>query len=476
MLRSNEETIVREPQFAGTWYPAGADELAAAVESFLDQDSPLSHERPVGLIAPHAGLPFSGQVAGAAYRQVRGHEFNRVIVLAFHHKLSVGFQGIALPDLPLAYRTPLGPVAVDQVFCRALLTHDGFHQRTGIDRNEHSLEMHLPFLQLVAKEAELVPLFVGRLTLIELGHAAEVLASLMDDQTLIVASSDFTHYGPRYGYQVAGGEEDVRQLLLSRAHSSADPVARCDLNAFRTFLDETEDTICGHGPIALLINTLARRGGVWGHRLALSFSGLVSGNWEDCVTYQSFLFSERTGLAQRDRDWLMKVARQSVAQRLTGQCTVGVNMPGFPAEGTLHEPASCFVTLRTNGDLRGCVGQVEAFEPLFRSVARNAAGACRDPRSPRKLKHAELDDVDIEISVLANLRPIEAPRDISLGRHGVYLVWGERTGVLLPHVAVRNEWSARDFLEEVCVKTGLPRESWRSDQVKLFRFDVLTVD
>jgi len=136
---------------------------------------------------------------------------------------------------------------------------------------------------------------------------------------------------------------------------------------------------------------------------------------------------------------------------------------------TATEPAGAFVTLHRDGQLRGCVGQVESLDPLGETIGRAAINAAlHDPRFPA-VGADEVESLEIEISVLTSPAPI-APDAILLGQHGLLIVKGENRGVLLPQVATERRWSSQRFLEETCVKAGLPRDAWRDPATRVFAF------
>jgi uncharacterized protein len=161
-------------------------------------------------------------------------------------------------------------------------------------------------------------------------------------------------------------------------------------------------------------------------------------------------------LAEEHGRILLSVARQALAEAVAGR-----SLPD-PAElsGALVVRAGAFVTLRVGGSLRGCIGQVEAERPLVRAVAECAAAAAlEDPRFP-PVSPAELESLDIEISVLSPLFDIN-PMEIEVGRHGLLISSGFQRGLLLPQVAVEWRWDSLRFLEETCRKAGLPADAWR---------------
>jgi AmmeMemoRadiSam system protein A len=169
--------------------------------------------------------------------------------------------------------------------------------------------------------------------------------------------------------------------------------------------------------------------------------------------------------SETDRHLLLRVAREAIAAYV-GAAPADVHADA----GVLARPGGAFVTLHKRGDLRGCIGHVEATEPLGRVVPRCAVAACStDPRFP-PIAPDELDQIDLEISLLGPLEPIAGPQDIVVGRHGLVVERGWQRGLLLPQVAVEWGWDAESFLAHTCRKAGLPADAWKN-HATVWRFE-----
>ena len=170
-------------------------------------------------------------------------------------------------------------------------------------------------------------------------------------------------------------------------------------------------------------------------------------------------------LSEEDRRALLQFARESVRNAVRRSSPAGKIQP----EGIFARKCGVFVTLYVCGKLRGCIGVVEAQEPLGESIAHCAAGAAlHDPRFP-PIREEELDHLQIEISLLSQPAPIR-PEEIELGRHGLLVVQDRQRGLLLPQVAPEHHLDRERFLEETCRKAQLPRDAWKSDTVEIFGF------
>jgi AmmeMemoRadiSam system protein A len=171
-------------------------------------------------------------------------------------------------------------------------------------------------------------------------------------------------------------------------------------------------------------------------------------------------------LTEQEKDLLLKIARKSIETGLAGE-----KMPPPEIESdTLKEKMGAFVTLKKKGHLRGCIGFIEGRKPLYKTVEEMAqAAAFKDPRF-RPVREDELKSLDIEISALTPLRQIDDINEIEVGRHGIYLVKGHHSGLLLPQVAAEYNWDRATFLKETCSKAGLPEDAWKDADTQIFIF------
>jgi AmmeMemoRadiSam system protein A len=182
------------------------------------------------------------------------------------------------------------------------------------------------------------------------------------------------------------------------------------------------------------------------------------------TTGSASLSAESPAYSPEQRQSLLEVARRAIAAALEQR-----DYRPTPLAANLVQPRGVFVTLMLNGQLRGCVGQILATEPLVEAVAHSAVSAAfGDPRF-MPLTPAELPQVHIEISVLSPLRPIR-PEEVRAGVHGLMVCCGARRGLLLPQVATEFGWDVETFLEQTCRKAGLPGDAWQQRETELYGF------
>ena len=173
-----------------------------------------------------------------------------------------------------------------------------------------------------------------------------------------------------------------------------------------------------------------------------------------------------TTLKSKEKKILLEIARNAIRAAVTH--TDGKPEPR--EEKSLNSRSGCFVTIKQNGELRGCIGNFQSELPLFKEVAEMAAAsATKDPRF-YPLQEADLDDISLEISVLSPLVKIDDTEEIEIGKHGIYLEKGFYRGVLLPQVAVDHGWNRDAFLKQTCLKAGLPTDAWQADDADIYIF------
>jgi MEMO1 family protein len=287
---------VLSPAVAGAWYPARRDELQALVDRLLedaDKRSASSAGAARAVVAPHAGYVYSGAVAASAFRSAAGFAPARIVLLGPSHHF--GFSGAAVPKTASAQRTPLGDLPIDSAAIEALAESPVVRRDDRVFAPEHALEAEVPFLQrLYGNTVPIVPVLLGGgATRAEAAALAEALGPLVDEKTLLVVSSDFTHYGPRFGY--VPFTERVEQRLRTLDLGAVDAMAAGDAAAFARYVDETEATICGRRAIDVLLRLPVGSSG--GGLVEYDTSGRMTGDFGNSVSYASVAFPPSKGVA-----------------------------------------------------------------------------------------------------------------------------------------------------------------------------------
>jgi AmmeMemoRadiSam system protein B/AmmeMemoRadiSam system protein A len=450
----------------GPWYPSNPAQLRQMLDGFFDAlPPPEAGIRVRGIIAPHAGFAYSGRCAARAYRSLSPQQgIRRVILMGPSHR--TGFRGACVADYT-AYATPLGQVPVDTDICRALAAKKSFQSSRDIQRYEHSLENQLPFLQraLAGGEFKIVPIILGILDKKDFAAVAEIIAPYIDEHTLVVASSDLTHYGESFSY--VPFHRDLAANLAKLDRGFIEAIRSLDFERYYAYHEKTGITACGFVPIGVMIRLFEKKNYA-SSLVDYSKSGDLNGDYSTSVSYASLLFSESAadtqdpiGLEGSEKKMLLELARSTLKDHFNGKQAPPGWEERFSPFPKLGQKMGVFVTLREKGELRGCIGSIVGVEPLYRGVAANALhAALDDPRFPSLAKR-ELGEVEIEISVMTPLRPKADYRNIRLGTDGVVIRDGNAQAVFLPQVALETGWSLDEFLGQLCRKAGLEPDAYR---------------
>lgn len=475
-VSASDPSKIRQPAVAGGFYPADPDELTRVVSEALENANVPDLPAPIAVVSPHAGYDYSARVAGHSYALLRGHSYERVVVISPSHVEA--FQGAAVYD-GAGYATPLGVIPVDIEFGKRLAASNPNIKRSGKghdyqrgQRGEHALEVQLPFLQLVLTDFKLVPIVMGEQSYETCRALGSALAQLIgDNKTLIVASSDLSHFhkydeAVRLDAKVCNAVERWDYFSLSRNFST------------RTW------EACGGGPIVAAMIAAERLGANKAVVLKYANSGDVPiGDRDRVVGYMSAAFVEDPGAPDFDvaidievtpdeRRRLLALARRSVESAVRS----GKMVDADGSSGVLGDDLGAFVTLTIHGQLRGCIGYVIPMKPLCETVRDVAAFAAVRDRRFEPVSKKELDQLEYEISVLSPIRRVTDIDKIVVGKHGLLIKKGDREGLLLPQVAAEREWDTETFLAQTCRKAGLPKDAWRSEQTDIFAFTAVVFD
>ncbi len=481
----------RPAAVAGLFYPARKETLARQIDEFLAaaKGEPVKHLR--GIVVPHAGYRYSGPTAAFAYKQLVGRDFRTVIVMGPSHYAE--FQGAFVSGAG-AYETPLGRVPV-AALARQLAQRPPFADRPRCrvvrpnwaaesprrtppageetpDTWEHSLEVQVPFLQETLTDFALVPIVFGD---VDPQAAARELAPRLDDKTLVVASSDLSHYYP-----------DKKARGLDSTCIEAICKLNCDWMA--------EQEACGKLPILTLMH-LARAKGWQAKLLDYRTSGDTAGDRSAVVGYAAIAFFDaepvhaapapKTGDAKgdaktgawspEDREYLLRLARRTIAEAVQSGRLPEVELGKLAPK--LTEPRACFVTLTEKGELRGCIGHIFPREPLAQAVVHNAASAAlRDFRFP-PVTSRELDKIHVEISILTLPQPLEFKSSEDLLAKlrpridGVVLSVRQRQATYLPQVWEQIA-EKESFLSHLAEKAGLDAADWKRPDASVLVYQV----
>lgn len=477
------DSDVREPAVAGLWYPADPRELVRAVDGLLTATVAGVPGKVRGMIVPHAAYPFSGITAAVAFKQIMGQEINTVYVLASSH--TAMYDGASIPPFK-SFRTPLGDVLlspkaaelaktkpfvgapfVDVKRAGKLEDYSKLAPPAGQETPhtwEHSIEAQLPFLQWTLKSFQLVPILYGK---VDPDAVARALIEKLDDKSLIVVSTDLSHYHPY---------DEARALDAWCLQSVRD----MDLATM------AKQEACAR-PGVLTLMQIAKDKGWKPYLLDYRTSGDVpKADKDKVVGYMSVVFTEggdekEEALTAAEKEFLLKLARMTVTCVVQGKPLPKVDRPSLTPK--LMTPKGAFVTLKEDDKLRGCVGYTVALKPLYLTVMETAANAAlRDSRF-KPVTADELDKLVFEISVLTLPRSIyyNAPTDLLKALRpkvdGVVLevpVVAQGRQTLAQAVYLPSVWEEipdpEKFMSMLSQKAGLQPDAWRAPQARVLTF------
>ena len=461
---------VKESDLAGSWYPNSKAGLEALLGGYLkDAQTTEINGTVIAIISPHAGYQFSGPVAAYGFKAVQDQDVKTVVIVGFSHRIP--FNGISIYDRA-SWRTPLGEVKIDEDLAKEIISKDQRIQfEPALFMGENSVEMEIPFVQMVFKDAKIVPIAFGTQDFADAKILAEALSSSIGHRqgVLMVASTDLSHYHPY---------DDAVSIDAHTMHV---------LKSFnvKAFYDEANVGICelcGFMPVTAVM--LASQGLGYDKIKILKYanSGDTTGEKNKVVGYLSAVIykegarpvkaaTQKTGdlpmLTNSQRIKLLQIARDSI----TSYVRDGQKKEFVEKDPGLNELLGAFVTLHENGELRGCIGNMIGREPLHQTIAdMSVEAATNDWRFP-PLSRDEIDKIDIEISVLSPLKKVSSYKEIKIPGHGVLVRSGFKSGVYLPQVATETGWDREKFLTSLCgQKAGLASDAWKDPATELYVF------
>jgi len=454
----------RIPAFAGQFYPGTEQALKNQLKQLFDSAKATPGERaPLrAIIAPHAGYVFSGQVAASAFNQIpENHIYQKIFIIGSSHQYH--FNGAAVFNAG-NYETPLGDVRVDTDLATSLVNAENlFTPNSEAHEYEHSLEVQLPFLQYkLQHNFSIVPIVMGTHDPAECKKIAEALEPYFTPENLFVISSDFSHY-PEY--------EDAVEVDLSTANAICSNDPEHLLAVIREHrqkkINHLATSLCGWTSVLTLLY-LTQKKNMEFKKIEYQNSGDKApyGDRDRVVGYWALAAFEKEmplQLTKEEQKELLEKARNAIGQFVrTGKR----EKPQAPrSQGALQQPLGAFVSIYINKKLRGCIGSFAKENSLNDLVQQMAVSAACDPRFHAPAPD-ELDDMQIEISVLSPLKKIDAIDEIKPGTHGIYIKKGFQSGTFLPQVAKKTGWSLEELLGHCARdKAGLDWNDWKDAEI-----------
>lgn len=457
-----DDVTVRRPAVANQFYTGNTAELRKEIEKYISAGSSLKDSPPI-IISPHAGYAFSGAVAGIGFATI-DKTVNKVILIGpSHHKY---FSGISIPDVD-AYETPFGKIQLNKKDIKKLRSNSMVHAHEDAHSSEHCLEVQLPFLQVILSDFTIVPIITGNIK--SPAEVADLVYPLINEKTLVVISTDFSHFHPSReakkidarsietilkndptGFIDACGETPIRIAMFLSKKMNLTPKLLDARNSSETAPQySTDGRVVGYASIVYLPS---------GNRTSEKPESVEAGR------------TSTANLSEEDKDFMLKLARHALNRAVKGE------EPPSPKDipAVAQEFCGCFVTLTKHGSLRGCIGYIEGVKPLYQAIIDNAKNAALgDPRFPNVVPD-ELDDIKVEVSVLTKPEPFDYTGTDNLldkitpNKDGIILRKGTRQSTFLPQVWDQIPDKVT-FLEHLAMKAGLGRNEWKDAQYKKYQ-------
>ncbi|MFH1890393.1 MAG: AmmeMemoRadiSam system protein B [Candidatus Kuenenbacteria bacterium] len=472
-----QNQIIRQPAVAGQFYPENPNELNQIIDNFLKNvELPEIQGKPKILIVPHAGYVFSGQTASYGFKALETHTYNTVIILGPSHNFPI--SGLVLYNGDII-KTPLGDVLVNKKLVEKLIQDNNISVNNNIHIPEHSLEVQLPFLQKVLTNGWQVVLGLinnDDENIIE--SISQIIQENTDENTLIIASSDLSHY-PAYDYAIYSDNKIIESILTKDGAQ----LENTTMSIIEENIPGLDTCACGASAIKIAMH-IANNLNLDGQLLNYANSGNTEfGGKDKVVGYASIVFTANNSEQTIIDNQKLNLQEQQIALKLarnTLELEFGIadkkfekykNYPMF------SQKRGVFVTLNINHSLRGCIGIIEPIQPLAQAIINMAESAAfNDPRF-QPLAKEEFKNVTIEISVLTPPKKIDNIQKIELGKHGVIIRQGLNSGVFLPQVAIDTGWSLEEFLNHLCQdKADLSQNCWQNPSVEIYTFEAQVLE
>jgi MEMO1 family protein len=479
---------IRRPAVAGMFYPGDPEALRRTVSKSLKSAAKEDFKQPIkAILAPHAGYQYCGATLASAFKQIEGPSFqyDTVVLIGPGHRVPTKAAAVSSAD---AWETPLGIIPVDTDLARAIVAKNGrIEFDDGAHAQEHCLEVELPYLVAASgdKPFKILPLVTNSPDPTDNEILAQALADVAaGPRTLIVISSDLSHYPSK-----ATAEDVDKEILDAIKSLSAPTIIETNMKILKAGHTGLSVTMCGLEATASVIKAAPRLGISEAHVVNYTNSGMSGGDNRRVVGYGAMIFtgSEKETMkrpsapvaltfGEKSQQELLAMARSAAKAAVEG---------AWVAYDPSHNPelqvkAGCFVTLKNDGALRGCIGRFTSEDPLWKTVREIAvSSATQDIRFARNpISSSEIPQLQIEISVLSPLRRISRPlEEIQLGRDGIVIRDHGRSGTFLPQVATETGWSLEEFLGHCARdKAGLDWQGWKSPTAQVFAYTATIIE
>ena len=455
----------RPTAVAGSFYSDNKDELSAQVKTLLADSKLFSDENINAIIVPHAGYVFSADTASLAYKTLNKKYKNIFLIGSSHH---VNINGASIYNIG-DYKTPLGEVKVNQEIVSKLINdskHISYHKDAHL--KEHTLEVQLPFLQTIyGADLKIVPIIIATSNFETIKSISDSLKPYFNDENLFVISTDLSHY-PSYEDAKKIDSFTLNALTKNNSQAFIDAI----VNNENSLTSNLQTSACGWSSLLMLLE-LTKNQNYKYELLQYKNSGdSIYGEKERVVGYSALrIYKEKNFvLNNEEKKELLHIAKLAIYEATLNHKKIKIDSSKISAKLKLNLGA--FVTLYKNGKLRGCIGRFEPNQPLYEVIIDMAIASAQNDTRFDILSVNELDEINIEISVLTPRKKIESINEIEIGKHGIYVQKDSQNGTYLPHVATQMAWNVEQFINSCAKeKAGISFEKY--EELELFTYEAI---
>jgi hypothetical protein len=458
----------RQPAVAGSFYPSKVDKLEKTLSDVFAQAVPYNAKgKTIAIISPHAGYAYSAKVAASAFNQIDPDiQYDHIFVIGSSHRAS--FNGASVYSSG-NFVTPLGAIPID-TFAEELVNSNAvFTNNIRSHNEEHGIEVQLPFLQYYLKRKfSIIPILLGTESAETCRKIGLALKPYFTQNNLFIISSDFSHYP---GYKEAVYSDST--IIEAIESNSPQQFMKIKRKLESENIPNLLTSMCGWTSALTLLNMSNGEDDIQIRKVDYQNSGDISnGDKAKVVGYAAIAFeikavtskSDDFKLNLEDKKVLLEIARNTITEFINKHQIYDVQE--YSSNENISQKTGAFVTLLKNGELRGCVGTFKPTGKLYGTIHEMAISAATSDNRFSPVQSNELTDIDIEISVLTPLKRIGSINEIELGKHGIYIIKGDRRGTLLPQVSIKNNWTKEEFLG-YCArdKVGIGMNGWKDAEI-----------
>lgn len=432
--------LSRPTAVAGSFYPSDKDVLFKGLSELLKNTKKFPKQNVNAIIVPHAGYIFSADIAATAYTTLN-KKYKNVFIIGSSH--NVNFNGASIYSIG-NYSTPLGEVNTNKTIISKLLEKSKlFTFNPQAHFKEHTIEVQLPFLQTIyGNNLTIVPIIMATSDIKTIKAISEELKPYFNDANLFIISSDLSHY-PAYS------DANKIDKHTTDAIVSGEPLEFIHtlMKNEKSIIPNLETSACGWSSILTLLN-LTQNSNYKYELLAYKNSGdTKDGNKDKVVGYSAFrIYKEdnKFSLSDKEKKELLNIAKLTLYEATLENKKPIIDESKISKK--LKQHLGAFVSLYKNSKLRGCIGRFEPDEPLYKVIVDMTIASAQNDNRFKQVTPDELKDINIEISVLTPRKQIHSLDEIILGKHGIFIQKGKKSGTFLPQVATNMKWSVEEFV------------------------------